>query len=241
MAGFLVMWLISKTEPRYSKIYQIKTLKKKKKAKIQTSLHICLVWSQSLLGALWVAKHPKLFHADSTDFDQTAWMGRLIWVCLTPISYCCFASSKLKNIWATSWENVFMPYANNKGTDQPAHSRNLISAFLVCCRDSIIPLLAVSKISSLWQAFEAEQAGLCRKPRRQVFPWHGSFTTTQQLMRDGKNMFCETCIFMEWFYWLSLVSQDEVLSSWKDLQQNVSSGVSDRVRHKLACAATEAS
>ena len=24
------------------------------------------------------------------------------------------------DIWATSWENLFMPYVNNKGTDQPA-------------------------------------------------------------------------------------------------------------------------
>ena len=25
-------------------------------------------------------------------------------------------------LWATSWENLFMPYANNKGADQPAQS-----------------------------------------------------------------------------------------------------------------------
>ena len=23
-----------------------------------------------------------------------------------------------QNIWASSWENLFMPYANNEGTDQ---------------------------------------------------------------------------------------------------------------------------
>ena len=28
--------------------------------------------------------------------------------------------------WALSWENLFMPYANNKGADQPAHPR-------LCC------------------------------------------------------------------------------------------------------------
>ena len=43
-------------------------------------------------------------------------------------------------------ENLFMPYANNKGADQPAHTRSLISAFVVRCLDSIIPLLAKSKI-----------------------------------------------------------------------------------------------
>ena len=34
-------------------------------------------------------------------------------------------------IWATSWENLFKPYANNKGADQPAHPRSLISTFVV--------------------------------------------------------------------------------------------------------------
>ena len=28
--------------------------------------------------------------------------------------------------WATSWQNLFMPYANHKGTDQSEHSRSLI-------------------------------------------------------------------------------------------------------------------
>ena len=31
-----------------------------------------------------------------------------------------------------------MPYANNKGADQSAHPRSLISAFIVRCLDSII-------------------------------------------------------------------------------------------------------
>ena len=42
-----------------------------------------------------------------------------------------------------------MPYANNKGTDQPAHPRSLISAFVIRCLDSIIPILAIGKISRL--------------------------------------------------------------------------------------------
>ena len=31
--------------------------------------------------------------------------------------------------------------ANNKGADQPAHLRSLISTFVVCCQDRIIPLV----------------------------------------------------------------------------------------------------
>ena len=81
-------------------------------------------------------------------------------------------------IWATSWENLFMPYANNKSTDQPAHPRSLISAFVVRWLDSIIPLVSISKISSLYLASVAAQAGLSLrgcKPRRQIFLWRGSF------------------------------------------------------------------
>ena len=64
------------------------------------------------------------------------------------------------NIWATSCENLFMPYANNKGADQPAHLHSLISAFVVHSLDSIIPLVSIPKISSLYLASVAAQAGL---------------------------------------------------------------------------------
>ena len=41
------------------------------------------------------------------------------------------------------------PYANNKGADQPAHPRSLVSAFVVCCLDSIISLDSIAEISRL--------------------------------------------------------------------------------------------
>ena len=53
-----------------------------------------------------------------------------------------------------------MPYGNNKGADQPAHPRSLISTFVVHCLDSIMSLVSVTKISSLMLASVAEQAGL---------------------------------------------------------------------------------
>ena len=52
-----------------------------------------------------------------------------------------------------------MQYVNNKGADQPAHPRSLISAFVVRCLDSIIPLLAIAEISRLKLGSVAEQAG----------------------------------------------------------------------------------
>ena len=51
-------------------------------------------------------------------------------------------------------------FANNKGADQPAHLRSLISTFAVRCLDSIIPLVSISEISSRYLASVAEQAGL---------------------------------------------------------------------------------
>ena len=53
-----------------------------------------------------------------------------------------------------------LPYANNKGADQLAHPRSLISAFVVRFLDSIIPLISISKISRLCLASEAAQPGL---------------------------------------------------------------------------------
>ena len=41
--------------------------------------------------------------------------------------------------WAMSWENLFLPYANNKDADQPAQPRSLISTVVIHCWDSIIP------------------------------------------------------------------------------------------------------
>ena len=54
-----------------------------------------------------------------------------------------------------------MPYANNKGADQPAHLRCLISTFVVHCLDSIIPVVSIHEISSFYLASVAAQTGLC--------------------------------------------------------------------------------
>ena len=63
-------------------------------------------------------------------------------------------------IWAAPWENLFLPYTNNKGADQPAHPRSLISTFVVRSLDTIMPLVSISKISSVYLASVAAQAGL---------------------------------------------------------------------------------
>ena len=60
--------------------------------------------------------------------------------------------------WARSCKNL--SEGNNKGADQPAHPRSLISTIVVCCLDSMICILAISKVSRLQIASVAEQAGL---------------------------------------------------------------------------------
>ena len=46
--------------------------------KLQISLRICAVWSESLLGAFWIAKDAKFLRADNEDSNQTTQMRRLI-------------------------------------------------------------------------------------------------------------------------------------------------------------------
>ena len=47
-----------------------------------------------------------------------------------------------------------------KGADQPALPRSLISTFVARCLDSIIPLVSISEIASFYLDSVAAQAGL---------------------------------------------------------------------------------
>ena len=57
-------------------------------------------------------------------------------------------------------ENLFSGFATNKGTDQPAHPRSLISAFVIRLLESIISRPATSEISIFWLVSVAEETGL---------------------------------------------------------------------------------
>ena len=55
-----------------------------------------------------------------------------------------------------------MPYANNKGADQPhAVPHSLISAFVVRCQDRMIPRLYISEISRFLLVSVVQQVSLC--------------------------------------------------------------------------------
>ena len=100
--------------------------------------------------------------------EKAGQMSRLVWVFKRHTSF---------RWWTMSWENLFMPYANNKDANQPAHPCSLIRAFVVCFLDSIIPLASISEISRLHLASVAAQASLCltwSQTRRQIFLWRGS-------------------------------------------------------------------
>ena len=143
--------------------------------------------------------------ANSADPDQTAPRGGAVWSgsALFAISVCIVWTHysmeephssnfrvittyfwgvqifrKFTAIWALSWENLFMPYANNKGADQPAHPRSLISAFVVRCLVSIIPLVSISEISSLYLPSVAVQSGLS-------LPWSQTPKTVFLVTRQG--------------------------------------------------------
>ena len=79
-----------------------------------------------------------------------------------------------------------MQHANNKGADQPAHPRSMISAFVVRCLDSIVPLVFISEISSIYIASVATKAGLCltwsQTPKTGFFVTRLNFTLTQKEM-----------------------------------------------------------
>ena len=95
-----------------------------------------------------------------------------------------------------------MSYVNNKGADQPAHLRSLISAFVVRCLDSIISLDSIAKISTLanicgWAGQFV--SGLVRNSRRQVLLCRGSdvlFSSVQvkgfrlPILMSVTNRFC---------------------------------------------------
>ena len=112
----------------------------KRTAKTLTRLGRCPGWSESSLGAhlfCWFCH--VVAHFIFSGYNVSIWYNK----------------------WATSWQNLLLPYANNKGADQPAHQCSLIGAFVVHCLDSIIPLVSITKISSLYLASLAAWAGLC--------------------------------------------------------------------------------
>ena len=58
---------------------------------------------------------------------------------------CVFLSNKLYE--PRREKTLSSMFVNNKGADQPAHQRSLVSAFVICLLEIMISKLATSKIS----------------------------------------------------------------------------------------------
>ena len=83
-----------------------------------------------------------------------------------------------------------MLYAINKDADQPAH----LQVFVVCCLESIIPILTVSKISRLQLVSVVEQTGLChtwlQNPEDRFFCFCDMAQCEQQRLRRASMRIC---------------------------------------------------
>ena len=73
-----------------------------------------------------------------------------------------------------------MPYANNKGADQPAQMCSLISTFVVPCLDSMYTcyILSFKILASFCNWAGWFDAYVVTNSRRQVFSWLGSDGTS---------------------------------------------------------------
>ena len=91
-------------------------------------------------------------------------------------------------IWALTRENLSLGFANNKGTDQPAHPRSLISTFVIRLLESIVSRLAASNILIFILVIAAEQGGLnitFSETQRQGLLRQGPYFLTIKILING--------------------------------------------------------
>ena len=136
-------------------------LSHRRPAKAQASLHIRAASLEPSLFAHTKCGSRRRVRSKQQTSSPTGWLRMRVWRMSLRRTKSAIISwdgsndkkgdvqKSQKYKWATSWENLFLPYANNKGADQPAHPRSLISAFVIRCLDSIISVVSICKISSL--------------------------------------------------------------------------------------------
>ena len=81
-----------------------------------------------------------------------------------------------------------MKYANNKGADQAAHLRSLVSAFVIRHLESTIGQLAPCKISIVLLFFVAGLRFTCSKAPKTGFQCHMAYTGFQIISRGVAQM-----------------------------------------------------
>ena len=109
-----------------------------------------LSWQKTLVWwVLYLTSSIRNNKSSEQQMHPCSLISTFVFCCLDNVVYCTLHKAKLQwlvwdkrpfrmtwLLWASSWENLFMLYANNKGADQPAHPCSLISTFVVRCLDS---------------------------------------------------------------------------------------------------------
>ena len=81
------------------------------------------------------------------------------------------------NKWAMSWENLFMPFANNKAADQPVQSDQCLYYSLPRYYNiSSFYIQNFKTLASFWRRADRFESYLVGNPRRQVFSWRSSYS-----------------------------------------------------------------
>ena len=101
-------------------------------------------------------------------------------------------SLRERNNWASTRENLSSGLANNKGADQPAHPRSLISAFVIRFLERIIFKFATSEISTFELVSVAEETDL--KLALTETPKTGFLATRPNLCKPALQRECKTTI-----------------------------------------------
>ena len=149
----------------------------------------CTFWTSEKLCNAWFLCRFRCITVH--EFAQT--------ICDMHLSSSQFETAFFK--WAMSWDNLFMPfmpYANSKGTDQPAHPRSLISVFIVCCLYSMISLLFIAEISRLaslcsWAGwFESYLVG---NPDDRFFRDEAQILCMQEYSLEHMGLVKKKCVF----------------------------------------------
>ena len=109
-------------------------------AKIQISLRILTVWSESSLGAFWIAGDTKFLLADNEQSDQTVRMRMLIWVFV--------GCTCLKVCFLTFWLNKLLIRLCNIWyyySARLSHARKKRYSYLVCIKWAVIHILCFAQ------------------------------------------------------------------------------------------------
>ena len=112
---------------------------------VSSLIHGFHVWAVSFINISTVRDERAIvqfWHLNDQRLDESTLLRKIVSV---QFSLCLFRK------WNEPGHEkmCLMSYANNKGADQPAHPRSLISAFVVRCLDSIISLDSIAEISKL--------------------------------------------------------------------------------------------